>query len=159
MLQCEKLASSKYHHVYGAGCFESLHKNFKVWKRQIFWNVAITYKYYLTIALYFIRSVYVAATCRTVTEETKEDIVCAVNAVRHNKPISVHKQFLPTHITPNLCPALLQTNLLPVKYCASAEPSQHQVKIHQFSPFLTYWIVDCQNLTFRDTEDIWLRTA
>ena len=55
MQQSEKPTSSEYHHVYGIGCFKCLHKKFLNCKKdKCLWNLAITQKYHLIIALYMI---------------------------------------------------------------------------------------------------------
>jgi len=51
-----------------------------------------------------------------------------------------------------LCPVLLHAQHVQGYYCASDDPSQHQVNMYQFSPFLTWRCVDAQTLTSRYTE-------
>jgi hypothetical protein len=96
---------------------------------------------------------------RTVTERTATDILWAVKCwmitLRHNKPTIAHKHFIAPHITTKLCPAVLHTHLLPGKSVASTAASQHQVKIHQFSPLLPYRTVDAQHLNYHYTDGLW----
>jgi len=72
------------------------------------------------------------------------------------EPITIHIYFITPQINTNLSPALPHTQFLSGKSCVSAAPSQHPVKIQQFSPLLTCCSVDGQQLTACDTEGICL---
>ena len=72
------------------------------------------------------------------------------------KPITIHIYFITPQINTKLSPALPHTQFLSGKSCVSAAPSQHPVKIQQFSPLLRCCSVDGHQLTACGTEAICL---
>ena len=85
---------------------------------------------------YFITFLSITATSRTVIEQTKSDILCAVKwwmlTLKHNKHTTVHTHFIALHITTKFCPALLHTHFSPQKNKV-IRPTPANTKLRQVS--------------------------
>jgi hypothetical protein len=122
-------------------------------KQAEYWrNVAITEKCHILSVVYFIGSVYVTATSRAVTEQTKAGILCAVKCwmltLKHNKHITA------PYATPVLSGTTGCTSCVWENSRISADTSQQHVNLLQPLPLFTWRCAGTQTLTSRYTDGI-----